>query len=123
MPELTPSTREAARRLGVSDTAMLPTSRAPVAKLGKLTGDSEGDLLAVMAFSPQHRTKWQATTRRSGLSRVQGAALHKRRAGVIGNFPAEATIIRLIGAALLEADAEWKMPRRDMGEMPNRRPR
>ena len=31
----------------------------------------------------------------------------KRRADVVGIFPAEASIVRLIGAVLLEANDEW----------------
>jgi hypothetical protein len=39
----------------------------------------------------------------------------KRRADVVGIFPSEASIIRLIGAALLEANDEWQMRHRYMG--------
>ena len=39
----------------------------------------------------------------------------KRRADVIGIFPSEAFIIRLIGAVLLEANDEWQMQHRYMG--------
>jgi putative transposase len=35
-----------------------------------------------------------------------------RRAGVVGIFPSEASIIRLIGAVLLEANDEWQMQHR-----------
>ena len=48
----------------------------------------------------------------------------QRRAEVVGIFPSEASIIRLIGAILLEASDEWQMQHRDrgaeaMGEMLN----
>jgi transposase-like protein len=39
----------------------------------------------------------------------------KRRADVVGIFPSEASIIRLIGAVLLEANDEWQKQHRTMG--------
>ena len=39
----------------------------------------------------------------------------KRRADVVGIFPSEASIIRFLGAVLLEANDEWQMQHRYMG--------
>jgi len=39
----------------------------------------------------------------------------KRRADVVGIFPTEASIIRIIGAMLLEANDEWQLRHRYMG--------
>ena len=79
-------------------------------KLGKLMDDSEEDVLAYMAFPPQHRTKLHSTNTLERLNKEV-----KRRADVVGIFPSEASIIRLIGAVLLEANDEWQMQHRYMG--------
>ena len=39
----------------------------------------------------------------------------KRRADVVGIFPSEQSIIRLIGAVLLEANDEWQLQHRYLG--------
>ena len=39
----------------------------------------------------------------------------KRRADVVGIFPSEQSILRLIGAVLLEANDEWQLQHRYMG--------
>lgn len=55
----------------------------------------------VRAFPPQHRTKLHST---NPLERLNKEV--KRRADVVGIFPSEASIIRLIGTVLLEANDE-----------------
>ncbi len=76
------------------------------------------EVLPYMAFPPQHRTKLHST---NPLERLNKDV--KRRADVVGIFPSEASIIRLIGAVLLEANDEWQMHHymgvEAMGEMLN----
>lgn len=79
-------------------------------KLGALMDDSEDDVLAYMAFPPAHRTKLHSVNTLERLNKEV-----KRRADVVGIFPSEAAIIRLIGAVLLEANDEWQLQHRYMG--------
>jgi putative transposase len=79
-------------------------------KLGTLMDESEEDVLAYMAFPTQHRTKLHST---NSLERLNKEV--KRRADVVGIFPSEQSILRLIGAVLLEANDEWQLQNRYMG--------
>ena len=78
-------------------------------KLAALMDESEHDVLAYMAFPAQHRTKLHST---NPLERLNKEV--KRRADVVGIFPGEASITRLIGAVLLEANDEWQLQHRYM---------
>jgi transposase-like protein len=79
-------------------------------KLGTLMDESEEDVLAYMAFPARHRTKLHST---NPLERLNKEV--KRRADVVGIFPSEQSILRLIGAVLLEANDEWQLQHRYMG--------
>ena len=78
-------------------------------KLAAFIDDSEADVLAHMDFPTQHRAKLHST---NPLERLNKEI--KRRADVVGIFPGEASIIRLIGAVLLEANDEWQLQHRYM---------
>ena len=76
-------------------------------KLSSLMDESEHDVLAYMTFPAQHRAKLHST---NPLERLNKEV--KRRADVVGIFPNEASITRLIGAVLLEQNDEWLLQHR-----------
>ena len=78
-------------------------------KLGTFIDESEADVLAYMNFPVQHRVKLHSTNPIERLNKEI-----KRRADVVGIFPTEGSIIRLIGAVLLEANDEWQLQHRYM---------
>lgn len=99
--------------------------RGKCPKLGSFIDDSETDVLAHLDVPSQHRTRIHST---HSLERLNKEV--KRRADVVGvrpcprtdggraSLPNEGSIIRLIGAVLLEANDEWQTQNRTMQTEP-----
>jgi transposase-like protein len=83
--------------------------REKVKKLGAFMDASRDDVLAYMDFPREH---WAQIASTNPLERVNREI--KRRADVIGIFPNDGAITRLVGALMLETNDEWTVARRYM---------
>jgi hypothetical protein len=92
--------------------------RTKLPKPAALLDEAEEDVLVYVAFPKEHRAKIHST---NPLERLNGEV--KRRTEVVGIFPNEAAVTRLVGAILLEQNDEWSVQQAHSGPNPPRRSR
>ena len=71
--------------------------------------DAEHEVLTFMSFPKAHRVQIHST---NPLERLNAEV--KRRTNVVGIFPNDKAVIRLVGAMMLEQNDEWSLQRRYM---------
>lgn len=80
---------------------------SPVPKVAQLLEGAEEDLVAFYRFPPGHWSKLRSTNPLERVNREVG-----RRSDVVGIFPNDASVIRLVGPLLMEQNDEWLVGRR-----------
>ena len=98
-----PNRQAAGQQLAETVKAMQP--RWP--KAAEVLAAAEDDVLAYMAFPMEHWTRIYSTNPLERLNREI-----KRRTDVVGVFPDEPSVVRLVGAVLMERADEWEVERR-----------
>jgi len=78
-------------------------------KLAAMMDESRDDVLAYMDFPREH---WAQIASTNPIERLNGEV--KRRSDVVGIFPNDKAVVRLVGALMLEQNDEWAVCRRYM---------
>lgn len=76
-------------------------------RVAELLDEAGEDVIAYMAFPPEHHRQIHSTNPLERLNREI-----KRRTAVVGIFPNPASVVRLVGALLVEQNEEWQVGRR-----------
>jgi putative transposase len=97
------SGEQARQRLGEAIGAL----EERLAKVAAMLADSEEDILAFYAFPQAHWSKLRSTNPLERFNKEIG-----RRTDVVGIFPDDAALIRLVGMLCLEQNDEWLVGRR-----------
>ncbi len=79
----------------------------PAPKVSELLLDAESELLAFYAFPREHWSKLRST---NPLERVNREIA--RRSEVVGIYPNDQAVLRLVGSLLIEQNDEWLVSRR-----------
>jgi putative transposase len=87
--------------------AVVEAMRPRWPKAAELLEGAEEDILAFMAFPIEHWSRIYSTNPLERLNREI-----KRRTNVVGIFPDQASVIRLVGSILIEVSDEWQIGRR-----------
>jgi putative transposase len=98
---------DARRRL--ADAVASLEARLP--KIARMIDDAEDDVLAFFAFPAAHHSKLRSTNPLERFNREIG-----RRTDVVGIFPDDSSLIRLVSMLAIEATDEWLVGRAYIGQ-------